>query len=259
MRTNRLLLTLSVSAIAVASLAYCLALRLGAGMQMPDPAATIPLTAADRTPVLNTYRDALVALTEGDDAAARGLLSSARRQEIAITRFSSVNTPLGEMSGASLMMNLSAKLCGQALAAAKDHDRDRALEWLRQARLLAGHVLGTRTPTLDAFLAARAVDQKTLRTEVAVLRQLGMAGEAERAFRREAALERFCSTRVAPLIRAAVVDHMTSQQQVSATVGGRSRQDATSLWQAVDRRDEARAENLIALYMRERHRVVGQG
>jgi hypothetical protein len=257
MGTNRLLLTLSVSAIAVASLAYCLAPRLGAGVPPSVGPSAVALTAADRAPALTTYRDAMVSLSKGEDAAARALLSGARGQEIVITRFSSVDTPLGEMSGASLMMDLSGKICARALAAAKDHDRSGALDWIQQANLLAGHILGTNAPTLDAFLAARAVDQKALRTEVAVLRQLGAADEADRAFRRESALDHFCATRVTPLIRAAVADHLASQQEAPMSAGGRRPRDAAAVWQAVDRRDEARAENLIVLYRRERQRVAG--
>jgi hypothetical protein len=258
MRTNRLLLIFSVGAILVASLAYCLAPRFDAGVLPPLVPVAVALTPADRAPALVTYRDALVSLSKEDDATARSLLSGARGQGIAITRFSSVDTPLGEMSGASLMIDLSGKLCERALAAAKSRDPGRALDWLQQARLLAGHILSTKSPTLDAFLAARAVDQKTLRTEVAVLRQLDAPDAAERASRREAALDHFCTVRVAPLIRAAVSDHMEAQQRAQVTVGGRRRMGATTLWQAVDQRDEARADNLIALYARERQRVAGR-
>jgi len=258
MGTNRLLLTLSVSAITIASLAYCFAPRLGAGSPSSgSPIATIALQpAAEHAPALDTYRDALECLSGGDETTTRRLLAQGREQKIVISRLSSVNTDAGEMSGASVMMDLSGKICDCAQAAAGDGDRAGALDWIRQARLLVEHILGTNAPTLDALQAGRAIDQKVGRTEVAILRRVGTMVEAEHAARGEAALNRFYGTRVMPFIRMAMADHTVAmQKELLITAGGRRPRDGAFPSQAADRRDEARAENLIALYARERKRV----
>jgi hypothetical protein len=258
MGTNRLLLLLSVTAITIASLAYCFAPRLGvSALNEGGPIATVALqpAATDHAPALDIYRDALECLSAGDDATARRLLAQGREQEIVITRLSSVNTPAGEMSGASVMMELSGRICDRALAAAGDGDRAGALGWIRQAHLLVEHILGTNAPTLDALQAGRAIDQKTGRTVITILRRVGTTAEAERAARGETALNRFYSARIMPYIREAMADHTTAmQKELLIAAGGRRPRDGASPSQAADRRDEARAENLIALYARERKR-----
>jgi hypothetical protein len=256
-RTNRLLLLLSVSAIVIASLAYCFAPRLGAGP--PNDIGSIAAIAiqsstTEHAPALDTYRDALESLSAGDAVSARRLLAQGHEQEIVITRLSSVSTPAGEMSGASVVMGLTGKICDRARAVAGDGDRDGALDWIRQARLLVEHILGTNAPTIDALQASRAIDQKAGRTEVAVLRRVGTTAEAERAARRESVLNRFYDARIMPSLREAMTDN-TARQKELTTVGGRRPRDGAFPSQAEDRRDEARAENLIALYARERKRV----
>src|SRR5262245_55993674 len=73
---NRQSLTLSLSALALASLAYCLAPRLG--LALPSASDTIAINAiqdlaGDHAPALDTYRDALQRLSAGDEATARRL------------------------------------------------------------------------------------------------------------------------------------------------------------------------------------------
>jgi hypothetical protein len=262
--TNQRPLTLSlfVGVIAIASLIYCLLPRLGmdAGNGSDPIAAIATQPAAELSPALGTYRDALECLDKGEDAAARGLIFQGQDQALDLTRLSSVDTPAGEIAGAAMLLRLSGKLCDRAAraAAAGDAggDRSGALGWLRAARRLGDHVLATRVPTLDALLAARAMDRQVGRAEVSVLRRLGRTGAAARATRRAAALDRFWATRVTPHIRRATADHSAAfQREMQTAAAGRSSGDVRSLWQAVDRRDAARAENLIALYGQERKRV----
>jgi hypothetical protein len=257
---NQRPLTLSIGAIAIASLVYCLAprLRMG-GANDIGTIATIAIQASispHPSPALETYRDALICLARGEDAAACRLLVRGRGQALVITNLSSVGMSGGEMSGAMVMMGLSGRLCDRARAAASQGDRSGALGWLRAARSLGDQALTTDVPTLDALLAARAIDKKTGRTEIAVLRQVGTTAEAARAIRRDVALGHLWAARVTPVIHRAVADHVTAfQQRRPVTAGGRQPRDGIGTWQAVDRRDAARAENLIALYGQERQRV----
>lgn len=188
------------------------------------------------------------------DHEALALLASTRALPLVVTDRSAGGNAPDDIAASGLMVRLGRELCNRTLAAARAGDRPGTTLWLKQARGLAAHLLATRTPTLDALLAARAIDAAAGRTEIRSLTILGQAKAVNTVAKREKRLRQFDQDEVMSRIEEARAHRTEALRKVGMRTveGGARNQAIRAANRFLDQRENRLAADLIPLYRSQR-------